>query len=240
MSVDDFFSVNESGRSPGILAEDLSERPEIRSFESFEYWKQYYITTLRYPMMVSFLMPNNTQVRHLIDTIEQLRKLTDNIYESYCLRYSYEYGLYCPSDRSGNTATYLCRFVDMGNDIMNYVKFVFWMTYFFYRQNIHNKELVNRTPFDNFTILFSTKEHDFYTSARVKYSNEILPNYVFESCLLRSLMEDIFKNQYLKDSGFREINRERLTRFVDRMRMRFGLSLDSYINAVYAMIRKHK
>ena len=238
MGIDDLFTANESGRSSSILAEDiLVERPR---FESFYDWRDYNIRSLNFSMMVSFLMPKGMTIRHIADTIDGLMQWTNRFYDSYTVRYSNEFGVQRIDDKTEDGVLYLTRFIDFNNDPMNYVKFVFWMTHFHYVMNIKNYEYTKRYMFKNFKMIFSTKEREFFSGAQVYYSNEILPDYVYEAVLIHSIVDDVIKNRYLDEMHFRKIDNTRLLHWVDRMRMRFGIKRESHANAIYSLIKNNK
>ena len=217
MTTDDLFTYKEPGRSSGILAEKVVKE-EPTTFHSFEEWKDYYVKVLNYPMMVSILMPK-IDMSGMQDFVYNMRNtIIESIFETYTYRHCYEWGL-----NHLDNGQYLCRFVDFNKDPMNYVRFVFWITMFFYRTNEKNKEYINKEPFSKYAIVFSSNHHDFCSMARVKYTSS-LEICQYPACLIGSITKDIFLSDDLHKLGFDNINVHRLLKWQSRMKKHFNMT----------------
>lgn len=235
MNIDELFIKSESGRSSSLLAsladEELSERPD---FDSIDDWKKFYKEKENYKMIIGFLFQKYMNISNLNDSIYKFRYLTDNIFDAYCLRYSFELG----AERVINDETFFVnRFVDFGNNTMNYIKFVFWMTHFFYRQNLLNKKLIDKEPYNNYRLLFSTNSGEWFSCVEVKYSEKLLKKSKYESLLILSIVKDLIEQHYkFSEEGFINLSVSTLMRWVNYMRLQFGLN-DAAIFEATSLIR---
>lgn len=219
MSVDDLFSENASGRSTNRLVEEAQELPlELNSFEE---WRDYNFNVLEYPMFVCMLMPQNMRAFDIHEMVMKMRKLNDNIFESFTTRYSLEYGL-----NYIKGVPILSRAIDFNKEPMNYVKFVFWMTFFFHRMNILNMSIRRngeRGPFDGFALYFSSPRKNYTSKAQVRYTTEY-DHFQYPAVVMGSIVEDIFINQVTYKLGFDQINNHRLLFWINRMKNKFCLN----------------
>ena len=217
MSVDDLFVENSSGRPTSRLVEEAQELPLV--LNSFEEWRDYNFNVLRYPMFVCMLMAQNMRVSDIHEMVMDMRKLNDNIFESFTTRYSLEYGL-----KRIDNSQFLCRFIDFNNDPMNYVRFVFWMTLFFHRVNNRNKQSADSGPFSNFTLTFSSKSKICTSKALVHYPTKNYGHFQYPAVVMGSIIEDIFIGNKTYRLDCDPINVHRLLFWINRMKNKFCLN----------------